>query len=469
MLTVHDRRPDRNCQGYTRRDFLRVGSLGVGGLTLSSLLAARAALASRPGVVRNKSVVLLFLQGGPPQTETFDPKMTAPSNVRSQTGEVPTVIPGITFGGTFPRMARIADRLAVVRSFSSRNSGHTYLSVAGGGNPLRASMGSIYARIAGRNHPLTGMPSNTIVLPEAVRDGLELKRNFETQALPTLTTAGELDSTYAAFNPSGGGQLKQDLELRIPVERLDDRRSLLERLDTLRRGHERSPTFAESDRYRQQAFDVITRGLAEAFDLSSEDPRTIERYDTSKLFRMEEWTKHHNMKRTSNLLGLQMLLARRLCEAGCGFVTVSDCGWDLHADGNSARGMTAMEPLGGQVDHAVAAFVDDVRQRGLSDDILLIVTGEMGRTPKINNRGGRDHWGNLTPLVLAGGGLEMGQVIGRSDSQAAEPASERVTPENLFATVMHTLFDIGQLRLEPDLPPELLQFVGDAEPIRGLA
>ena len=129
------------------------------------------------------------------------------------------------------------------------------------------------------------------------------------------------------------------------------------------------------------------------------------------------------MRRSSNLLGKQMLLARRLCEAGCGFVTVSDCGWDMHANGNSPKNMAGLPPLASQVDHAVAAFLEDVHERGLSDKILLVVTGEMGRTPRRNRDGGRDHYANLTTLALAGGGLKMGQVIGQSDRLAAHPSS----------------------------------------------
>jgi uncharacterized protein (DUF1501 family) len=157
------------------------------------------------------------------------------------------------------------------------------------------------------------------------------------------------------------------------------------------------------------------------------------------------------MRRASNLLGKQMLLARRLCEAGCGFVTVSDCGWDMHANGNSPKKMALLPTLAGQVDHAVAAFLEDVRQRGLSERILLIVTGEMGRTPRRNRDGGRDHYPNLTTLVFAGGGLKMGQVIGQSDRNASNPATERYTPKHLLATVMHTLLDLGKVRLMPSL------------------
>jgi uncharacterized protein (DUF1501 family) len=464
MLAVSDPKPNRTCSGASRRDFLRVGALGLGALTLPNLLAARAAA---PSAVRDKSVVLLFLQGGPPQHETFDPHMEAPEEYRCATGEIQTALPGVTFGSTFPRMAKIADRLAVVRSYQSRNGGHTYNEVLSAGNAAKATVGSIASYLGGPTNAVNGIPSNVVVLPEAVKDGLKLKGNFETGALPTLTTPGILGSQYEAFNPVGGAALKKAMELRMPTEQFADRKKLLAAFNDARRDAE--PAFARADKFQQQAFEVIARGVGDAFDVSREDSKTIEKYDTSKLFDMDEWTKYVNMNRATNLLGRQMLLARRLIENGVGFVTVSDCGWDLHADGNSAKGMSAMEVLGRQVDHAVAAFLEDLRDRGLEEKVLLIVTGEMGRTPKINKRGGRDHWGDLTPLVLAGGGMKVGQVIGKSDGQGARPATEPYTPANLLATVLHFLFDVPQLRLRTDLPRDLKPLLESGEPIRGLA
>jgi hypothetical protein len=450
MFTILDRAYDRTCQGYSRREFLKVGGLGLlGGLTLPDLLRARAASPSRP--VKERSVVLLFLQGGPSHIEFFDPKMSAPEDVRSMTGEVQTGIPGVTFGGTFTKLAKLTDKLAVVRSYASMNAGHSYLEVTGAGNPLKASMSALYARVAGTMNPRTGLPTNVLVLPEAVEPGLKLQGNFETGALPTLTTPGTLGPTYAAFDPSGGEQLKKNFQLKIPASRLEDRRELLSKLDAVKRATDTSGAMEGMDRFQQQAFDVITRGVASAFDLSKEDPKTIAKYDTSSLFKREDVTKWYDMRRSSNLLGKQMLLARRLCEAGCGFVTVSDCGWDMHANGNSPKKMANMPPLTCQVDHAVAAFIEDVHERGLSDNILLVVTGEMGRTPRRNRDGGRDHYANLTTLLLAGGGLKMGQVIGQSDRLAANPSSERYTPKHLLATVMHTLLDLGEVRVRPDL------------------
>ena len=468
MLTLSDSRPTRHCQGLSRRDFLGVGSLGLGGLGLAEMLAVKDALASAGHVVRDRSVVLLFLQGGPPHIEMFDPKMSAPAEIRSVTGEVQTALPGITFGGTFPRLAAMADRLTILRSYASGNSGHTYQKVASGDNPLKATMGAIYARVAGTNDPESGMPSNTLVLPEAIDPTLKLKSNFETKALPTLTAAGDLGPTCVAFNPQGGSELKRNMQLKLPRSRFDDRRLLLTRLDHLRRRFDNESIVDLTDKYQQQAFEVITRGVADAFDLSQESPSTVARYDTSHLFRQADVSRWYDMSRASNLLGKQMLLARRLCEAGCGFVTVSDCGWDFHSNSNSPKNLGGMNFLGPQVDHAVAAFLEDVAERGLSEKILLVVTGEMGRTPRRNKNGGRDHYGDMTSLLLAGGGTRTGQVIGRSDHHATRPVTTRFSPANLVATVLHTLFDIGELRVVPSAPPQLVSFLERTRPIAGV-
>jgi hypothetical protein len=258
------------------------------------------------------------------------------------------------------------------------NGDHSYLAVMGAGNPMKAAMSALYARVVGTTHPGTVIPTNILVRPEAVEPGLKLQGNFETGALPTVTTAGDLGPSYAAFDPSAGEQLKKDFQLKISAERLEDRRRLLSELDGVKRQVDATGLMDGLDRFQQQAFDVISRGVADAFDLTKEDPATVTRYDTSKLFKLEDVTKWYDMRRSSNLLGKQMLLARRLCEAGCGFVTVSDCGWDMHANGNSPKNMANLPPMTSQVDHAVAAFIEDVHERGLSDKVLLVVTGEMG-------------------------------------------------------------------------------------------
>ena len=457
----------RDCSGVSRRELLRVGSLALGGLALPQLLA-RASTTGRSAAT-GKSVVLLFLQGGPSQLEFFDPKMDAPEEFRTITGEVQTKLAGVTFGGTLEKLAERADRLAVVRSFGSGNADHqNYLSVAGGGSPLKASMGPIYSRIVGANRRDTGMPTNAIITPEAVDPKLKLGSNFETKSLESLKSAGMLGAAYTPFDPSGGGELKKNLELRLPLAHFDERRSLLGQLDEFKRTLDRTQTFDNLDTYQQQAYDVIQKGIVEAFDLRKESPQTIAKYDSSGIFKQEDLQKFFDMKRVSNLLGKQMLMARRLVEMGCGFVTVTDAGWDMHANNNSPKNMTGMTPMTKQVDHAVAAFLDDLKDRGLSEKVLLIVTGEMGRTPRINKGGGRDHYAELTPLLLAGGGLKMGQVIGRSDKTAAKAITPRYTPQNLMATVMNVLFDTGEVRLQPALSNDVVNAATAGKPIAEL-
>lgn len=468
MLTLSDTRLTRDCQRLSRRELLRVGGLTLGGLSLPGLLASRAVAATKESYVRDLSVVFLFLQGGPSHIEFFDPKMTAPSEIRSITGEVPTSHAGITFGGTFPKLAKLAHKFSIVRSYGSQNSGHEYLEVMSARNALKATMSALYARIAGTNHAETGMPLNTLVLPEAVHTGLKLGSNFETSALPTLYSPGELGATYGAFNPSGGGPLQQDMLLKLPAERLDDRRNLLGNLDQLHRRLDASAALLGVEKYQQQAFEVITRGVASAFDLTKEDSATLARYDTTHLFNNSEVQRWGDMKRSTNLLGKQMLLARRLCEAGCGFVTVSDCGWDMHSNGNSPKHLGGMKWLGPQVDHAVSAFIEDIEARGLSKKVLLVVTGEMGRTPRINRDGGREHYGELTPLLIYGGGLKMGQVIGQSDNTASRPATDPYTPAHLMSTLFHALFDVGKLRLDSSLPTEVVRLIEQGKPMQEL-
>ncbi len=471
MLSIRDRHCDHTCQGFSRREFLRIGGLSLfGGASLPSLLNSRAQAANGYGTgkpVTGKSVVLLFLQGGPSHIELFDPKMSAPAEIRSCTGEVKTSTPGLTLGGTFPKLAKLADQFTIVRNYASKNADHSYLSVTSAGNPLKAAMGALYTRVAGPINQKNGIPNNVLVLPEAVQPGLKLGSNFETGALPTLTSPGDLGPAYGAFDPSAGGEFKKLMQLQIDPLRFDDRRALLGQLDHLRRQIDDSGSADAMGTYQQRAFDLVMRGVVNAFDLTKEDPATIDRYDTSKLFRLEEVTKWFDMKRASNLLGKQMLLARRLCEAGVGFVTVSDCGWDMHSNSNSPKDLGGMKYLGNQVDHAVSAFLEDVRERGLSDKILLAVTGEMGRSPRRNRDGGRDHYGNLTPLLLAGGGLKMGQVIGESDKNAAMPLTDPQTPVNLLSTIMRTVLDANEIRTMTNLG-KTGDIVTNGNPIPGL-
>ena len=452
----------------SRRDFLRVGALSLGGLRLPHLLAARAAAAQEGRPVRNKSAIFLFMHGGPTQIETFDPKMGAPSEIRSVSGEVRTTVPGLTFGGTFEKLARRAHRLAVVRSFMTGNGDHD-LKPLMCAETLKANLGSLYARVAGANHPSTGIPRNVALYPSSV----DASTRTTTQNFGKFEATGLLGAAYAPFVPGSGGDAQKDMTLAIPKDRLDDRRELLRRLDGLRRWADESGVLEGVDRFREQAYNVLLGRVAEAFDLSKEDPKLVERYDTSGLMRHDsistKWKNHKNYLDHVKSLGKLLLLARRLCEAGAGFVTVTtNFVWDFHADQNNATVDEGLRYVGAPFDHAVSAFLDDVAERGLSDRILLVACGEMGRTPRINAKGGRDHWGKLAPLLLAGGGLKTGLVVGESSPDGSEPATEPVTIGNLVATVLHTLLDAGQVRLTAGLPDDLVRVVTQTDPIREL-
>lgn len=403
MLNLFADRRFRDCDGTTRRDFLKFGSLG-GALSLPALLAARAQAGATGKPVKDTSVVWLWLGGGPTHVETFDPKMSAPVDYRSVTGEVTTNVPGITLGGNFNQLARVADKMTFVRSFAHKNSGHgggTHWVMTGynnsqidnGGLPTRPGMGAIVAKTRGANHPQTGMPTY-VKLGNISSDG------------PAF-----LGTACAPFDPNG--QASRNMKLDAKLERINDRRELLSGLDRFRRESDASGLMEGLDEFESQAFNLILGNAPKAFDLKAEDPKVVSSYGKD--------------------LGQQMLVARRLCEAGCGFVTIQYGGWDMH--GGIKRAMDSRAPM---LDHAIATFVEDVHQRGLSDKILLVVTGEFGRTPRVNRSGGRDHWAPLSTLALAGGGLPAGVTIGQSSSKAEIPASNPISPQDLMAT----LFDV---------------------------
>jgi uncharacterized protein (DUF1501 family) len=456
MLTFHD--PSR----FSRRQFLRVGAMSLGGLALPTFATAQSAF--RP--VKNRSVVLLFLHGGPSQIETFDPHMEAPVEVRSSTGEIPTALPGVTFGSSFSKLAKLADRLAIVRSYVPGDANHDIKPVVCK-DTFGANLGSVYSHVAGANNPDTGMPRNLALFPRAVDSSTQAG----TMSFGNFSATGPFSPATAPFLPGAGGSQQKDMKLSLAADRFEDRRSLLRELDRVKHSLDESQRIG-IDASRDKALSVLLGGVGDAFDLSKEDLRTVERYDTAPLVRPEnidkKWKNYNNYVDNAKTLGKLMLLARRLCERGAGFVTVTtNFVWDMHSDVNNAPVAEGMRYMAPPLDHAVSTFLDDLEARGLSDQILLVVCGEMGRTPKLNKTGGRDHWGNLGPLMLAGGGLNMGQVIGRSARNAGEPNTEPVRIKNLIGTVMHSLFDVGQLRVQRGLPREIAQ-MAEWEPIAGL-
>jgi hypothetical protein len=295
--------------------------------------------------------------------------------------------------------------MAFVRSFAHSNSGHgggthwvmtgyNFVQADNGGTPIKPGLGAILARHRGPNNPSTGLPTY-VRMGGILGDG-----------------PAWLGSAYAPFDV--GGRARGNMNLKGALENLEQRRGLLKAFDDLDRRVDQSGVLAGMDSFEQQAFDLILSRAKEVFDINKEDPRTRDKYGPG--------------------LGQQLLAARRLCEAGVGFVTVQYGGWDMH--GQIAN---AMKNRGPQVDHAVATFVQDLADRGLDQDVLLVITGEFGRTPRINRNAGRDHWAPLSTLALAGGGLRMGQVVGESTAKAEVPKTTPIRPQDLMATVFHVL------------------------------
>jgi hypothetical protein len=468
MLSIFDQR-----SGYSRREFLRIGTLGLGGLSLPQLLGAHALAAGNKSITTDKSVIFLFLFGGPSQFETFDPKMTAPDGVHSVTGETATSLPGVTFGSSFPQLAKRAKQLAVVRSYvpGREISNHLISPIVHKQETLGASLGSLYSSMAGMTNPANGIPTNAALFPPSV----DAKCQPVRMDFGNLLATGSVGSAFAPFVPGGGSTLQQNMRLKMDRDRLADRRHLLAQLDGIKRQIDRSGTMEGLDSIQSQAFDVILRGAADAFDLAREPSKVIDRYDTAGLVRPESISKKWAESYRAYIdhgksLGKLLLLARRLCERGCGFVMVSTgFVWDMHGVSGVHAGMEeGMRYVGPPLDHAVSAFLDDLEARGLSDKILLVLCGEMGRTPKLSELAGRNHWGNLGPLVLAGGGLQMGQVIGRSTANAGEPADNPVHRRHLIGTIMHTLFDVGELRLRRNANGEVAKLIAESEPIKAL-
>ncbi len=469
MLTIYtDGRP-RNHTTCTRREMLQVGTLGIGGLALSSFLSAKTDAAEGGPLLKDKAVVVLNLQGGASHIETFDPKMTAPVEYRAMFGEVQTKLPGVTFGSHLPGLAAMADRMAIVRCYQHGISSHekAALQMMSGGNPTGGNMASVYARVAGTNSPRTGMPNAAIVRPPAVgKEYAGLGRRFDEFAMEL----GTLPPSYKPFDPSSGGALMQNMKLRIPKQRFGERRTLLASLDNFRRQLDGSGALLGADQFEQQAFDVILGGVSQAFNIRKEDPKLVERYDTS-MFEIPQWLADSKSSKESPspvALGKQMLLARRLVEADCRFVTVTSAGWDMHGNKNTFSIDEGMPLLGPALDKAVTAFVEDLEERGLSEKVLLVITGDFGRTPLIDKSGGRGHWGELCTLAFVGGGLPMGQVIGESDSRAAAPLGQVVTSANVFATIMGALINPAELRITSGIPTEISSYLAASQPISQL-
>ena len=411
MLTIFGNKTSC-CDDIPRRCFLKAGFLGMAGLSLPQMLRIRAEAAATGGAPAKTSVIFIELQGGPSQFETYDPKPDAPAEYRGAFGVVPTKLPGVVFSELMPQQARVIDKLAIVRSVHHENNNHypsRHLTQTGhlgdhSQENLQPSAGSITARLRGAN--VRGVPPYVHVLEPS---------------FGPLGRAAYLGGSYDPFavgNPNREDFKVKNLALAegLTMNRLEDRQSLHGILDAARRVVDKQGVSQAMDHFTHEALDMLTSERARtAFEIDREPDEVRDRYGR-------------------NTHGQSLLLARRLVEAGVTFVTVCLSGWDDH---NKIK--ERISNRGPKYDQAAAALVTDLYQRGLDRDVLVVSMGEFGRTPRINQRAGRDHWGALMSVMLSGGGLRVGQVIGTSSSKGEEPTESPYRPENVLAMLYRHL------------------------------
>ena len=421
-----------------RRSFLQLGALAVGGLTLPDLLRLRAAQTSAP----KKSVILIWQAGGPSHIDMYDLKPNAPAEVRGEFKPIPTNVPGVQIGEHLLLQAKVFDKLAVVRSAYHTNAGHGmgsqwmqtgYQPTIEVNDNIYPSTGSIVARMKGPNEP--GLPAYV--------------------NLPRQAPFGKAAYLGASFNPFSPENTPTDpnfqvKNLRLPgrvnPDRLENRKQLLHDLDTIRRDIDTKGDLDGLDTFYRDALEMVTDVKAQrAFDVNKEPVKLRDRYGR-------------------NDLGQCCLLARRLVESGVTFVTVqAGGGWDTHGN-NFTELKRRLLP---QFDMAVASLVEDLHERGLQDDVLVMAMGEFGRTPKINKDAGRDHWPGAMSVLYAGGGLRMGQAIGTTNALAEYPTSKPYTPGCVLSTMYHVLgIDHGHAFFDQAQRP--LPILSEGAPIKEL-
>ncbi|MDB4484861.1 DUF1501 domain-containing protein [Verrucomicrobia bacterium] len=406
--------PFFRCDGINRRDFLHAGLMTGLGLNMADLMRSRA-LASEskePKPAKAKSCILIWLDGGPSHLETFDLKPDAPVEIRGEFKPIKTDVPGIEISEHLPRTARVMKHVALVRSlthaFGNHNTGSHYLLTGNKPSPVieYPSMGSIYAQQAGAGKVLPPY----VAVPEGV----------------TYSGSGFLPATYQPFS-LGGDPSKPDFRVRnlnppasLSFERVERRREMQQFLDEVKRSTEERPIHTPVDTYYEQAYALLTSPESQAaFDLSKEPSKVREHYGRSRV-------------------GTGCLMARRMVEHGVGFVTVVDKGWDMHQQifKNMPDAMFRGSGKLPALDQAYSGLIADLAERGLLDSTLVMLMGEFGRTPKINDRAGRDHWPRAGFVCLAGGGVRGGQVIGSTDAFGESPNEQPVAPEDLAASTL---------------------------------
>jgi hypothetical protein len=426
MLTILGQ-PSRFCDGISRRNFLKIGALGLGGLSLPQLLSAQAQSGQRSA---HKAVIMIFLPGGPPHQDMFDLKMEAPSEIRGEFRPIKTNVPGIEICEHLPLLAKQMDKMSIIRSVVGALDDH---------NAFQCLTG----RVA-RNQPPGGWPSlgSTVSylqgpINKAIPPFVGLSPKMGEMRWADAGQSGFLGVGQAPFKPSGAG--KDDMVLNgITLDRLSDRRNLLANFDRFRRDVDSSGMMEGIDTFNEQAFGVLTSGkLLAALDIEKEDPKIRHRYGKGD---------PKNRDDGGPKLMEHFLIARRLVEAGARCVTLAFSRWDHH--GKNFDALRQDLPM---LDQGVSALVEDIHQRGLDKDVSVIVWGEFGRTPKINKDAGRDHWPRVSCALLFGGGMKSGQVIGATDRLGGEAVERPVQFGEVFATLYHNLgIDVTRATV-PDL------------------
>ncbi len=421
MLSILGERPAAYCDGHSRRHFLKIGGLAMGGLALPQVLRAQAAGSSSPSRRSHKAVIMIYLSGGPSHQDMYDLKMKAPAEIRGSFRPIPTNVPGIEICEHMPRLARMMDKFTIIRSlYGSPDQHNSDMCLSGypkgprGKQDGHPSLGSVLSKLQGPIDP---------AVPPSI--GLTIKTGHPPYSNPG--DPGFLGRAHAPFLPDGPEMNEMRLN-GVTLDRLRDRRTLLASYDAFRRRADRPGSYQGLDVFNRAAFDVLTsRKMAEALDLEREDPKVRDRYGRgSAAPAFGEDAGPHWMD--------QFLMARRLVEAGARCVTLSFGSWDRHG-GN----FTQLPPQLDKFDQGITALVEDLHARGLDQDVSVIAWGEFGRTPRINKSAGRDHWPKASCALLAGGGMRMGQVIGSTNRLGEEPHDRPVHYQDVFATLYHQL------------------------------
>ena len=420
MLTIPGSRI-QHCDGLSRRNFLQIGGLAMGGLSLPQLLQAEA---QSGGGKSHKSVIMIFLSGGPPHQDMFDLKTKAPIEYRGEFNPIRTNVPGIEICEHLPRMAAMMDQLVPIRSVVGAEgrhaafqclTGHSVRNQPAGGWP---SFGSVVSKLKG--------PVRRDVPPF-----VSLSPKMKTAGWSDPGQPGFAGLAHAPFAPNAAGT--SDLMLKgVTLNRLSDRRKLISGLDGLRKRADQNGALDGMDAYYQQAFDILTSGrLADALDVEKEDPKLRDRYGRGS----DEPAGYGD---AGPLQNDHLLVARRLVESGVRVVTLAYGRWDWHGQPHGTNFDNARDHLP-FLDQGVTTLLQDLRERGLDKDVTVLVWGEFGRTPKINPNGGRDHWPRVACGLLAGGGMRTGQVIGSTDKLGGSAVDRPVHFQEIFAMLYHNL------------------------------